>query len=273
MLDKSNLNGWRLNIHEVIYETSSPAGKFFDVTLIVAIALSIIVVMLESVAAVRMRYSDIILILEWCFTLLFTIEYVLRIVCVGKPAKYIFSFFGLVDLVAILPTYFSLILPGGHYFLMVRVLRILRIFRVLKLVLYMRASETILRALRASGRKIAVFIFAVLTIVIIVGSLMYLIEGEKNGYTSIPRSIYWAIVTLTTVGYGDIAPKTNLGQILAAVLMILGYSIIAVPTGIVSVEMADAMKKESKQRSCPSCGKSGHDADASHCKWCGTTMN
>jgi len=259
-------------MHEVIYGTETFAGRAFDVGLIVAIALSTIVVMLESVSSIGVAYGGVIHALEWGFTILFTIEYILRIICVGNPRRYIFSFYGLVDLLAILPTYFSILLPGSQYFLVVRALRILRVFRVLKLALYLREGEIILRALRASSRKIAVFIFAVLTIVFVVGSLMYLIEGERNGFTSIPRSVYWAIVTITTVGYGDIAPGTNQGQLLAAMLMITGYAIIAVPTGIVTVEVAGAMKRATQSKVCKTCNKSGHDTDAAYCKWCGERL-
>ncbi|MCF7809748.1 ion transporter [bacterium] len=274
IFDKTKLHGWRLTLHEVIYETNTRAGKIFDVALIVTIAISTILVMLDSVQSIHSQYGSLIRIFEWIITGLFTIEYITRIICVWRPLRYVFSFYGVIDLIAILPTYLRVLFPGGHYLMSVRALRILRVFRVMKLVLYMHKGEVILKALKASGRKIIVFVFAVLLIVFVVGSLMYLIEGEANGFTSIPRSVYWAIVTVTTVGYGDISPQTPLGQAVAAILMILGYSIIAVPTGIVGVEVAGAMRRSSRQsRICPSCKKSGHDEDAKYCKWCGDTLN
>lgn len=272
--DKTKLTGWRLKLHEVIYETNTRAGKLFDIGLIVAIALSTFLVMIDSVESIHVQYGTLIRSLEWIITVLFTIEYIIRIVCVWSPLRYIFSFYGMIDLLAILPTYLRVIVPDGHFLISVRALRILRVFRVLKLALYMHEGEVILKALRASSRKIIVFVFAVLLIVFVIGSLMYLIEGEDHGFTSIPRSVYWAIVTVTTVGYGDISPQTPLGQAVAAVLMILGYSIIAVPTGIVSVEVAGEMRRSSRKAStCQKCHKTGHDYDAKHCKWCGGKLN
>ena len=206
------------------------------------------------------------------FSILFTIEYFLRIISVYSPARYATSFYGIVDLFAILPTYFSILLPGSQYFLVIRVLRILRIFRVLKLVQYISEAKLLTQAIRASGRKITIFIFTVFTLVIILGSLMYVIEGEKNGFTSIPKSIYWAIVTLTTVGYGDISPQTGIGQTLAAVVMILGYSIIAVPAGIVTVEIVNNLDQKVSTQACPNCSADGHDNDASYCKHCGAKL-
>ncbi len=265
-------NGWRKLLHEVIFEADTPAGKAFDIALIASILLSVAAVMLESIAPVRLRYGEALSITEWFFTILFTIEYVLRLLCVGKPHKYACSFFGIVDLLAVAPTYASILIPGSHYLLVIRLLRILRIFRLLKLVQYMNEARLITQALRASSRKIAVFLFTVLTLIVIFGSLIYLIEGEKNGFISIPRSIYWTIVTLTTVGYGDISPQTGLGQFLASIVMILGYGIIAVPTGIVTVEMAHGFKKEVTTQSCPDCGAEGHDPDAAYCKYCGKKL-
>jgi voltage-gated potassium channel len=203
---------------------------------------------------------------------MFTVEYLLRLACVGRPLKYAFSFYGIVDLLAIVPTYLSLLLPGSQYLLVIRILRILRIFRILKLVAYLSEARLLMRALRASSRKITVFLFTVLTLVVIFGSLMYVIEGEANGFTSIPRSIYWAIVTLTTVGYGDISPQTGMGQTLASMVMILGYSIIAVPTGIVTVEMSQAFRQKVSTQACPECSAEGHDADARYCKYCGAAL-
>jgi len=273
MQNKQKINGLKVRskLHEIIFEADTPTGKLFDIGLIVSIVFSVVIVMLDSVKPINLRYGDIFFKLEWFFTVLFTIEYVLRIYCVRKPLSYVTSFYGIVDLLAIAPTYLSLILPGSRYLLVIRLLRVLRIFRVLKFVQYLGEAKQLMRALRASRRKITIFIFTVLTIVVIMGSLMYIIEGEKNGFTSIPKSIYWAIVTLTTVGYGDIAPKTNLGQALAAMIMIMGYAIIAVPTGIFTVEMSRAYGKVSTQ-ACQACGAEGHDYDAVFCKYCGTKL-
>lgn len=263
---------WRTVLHEVIFEADTPVGKGFDVLLIVSILASVAAVMLDSVWAVRLAYGKLLFGIEWFFTLIFTVEYILRLVCVGRPLKYAVSFYGVVDLLAIVPTYLSLVLPGSHYLLVIRILRILRIFRILKLVPYLKEARILAKALRASGRKIAVFLYTVLTLVVIFGSLMYVIEGEAGGFTSIPRSIYWAIVTLTTVGYGDIAPRTGLGQALASMVMILGYAIIAVPTGIVTVEMSHAFGTRISTQACPDCSAEGHDIDARHCKFCGSVL-
>ncbi|MCD4688404.1 MAG: ion transporter [Desulfuromonadaceae bacterium] len=265
-------NGWRTVLHEVIFEADTPTGKGFDVLLIVSILASVAAVMLDSMGAVQLQYGQLLLVIEWVFTLLFTVEYILRLLCVGRPLKYVVSFYGVVDLLAIIPTYLSLILPGSQYLLVIRILRILRIFRILKLVSYLGEARLLMQALRASGRKVAVFLFTVLTLVVIFGSLMYVIEGAANGFTSIPRSIYWAIVTLTTVGYGDISPQTALGQALASLVMILGYAIIAVPTGIVTVEMSQTFSRKVSTQACPECSAEGHEADASHCKYCGATL-
>ena len=262
---------WRDLLYTTIFEAETPAGKWFDILLIVSILISVATVMLDSVASLNARYSTLFYTLEWFFTIIFTIEYILRFICVGRPLVYAASFFGLVDLLAIIPTYISLFIPGTKYLLVIRVLRILRIFRVLKLVQYMGEAVFLLRALRASSRKITVFLFTVLTLVIILGSLMYLVEGAQNGFTSIPRSIYWAIVTLTTVGYGDISPQTSGGQMLAAFIMILGYSIIAVPTGIVTVELSHIAPRKTT-RSCRSCSGKGLDDDARFCKYCGAKL-
>lgn len=264
--------GWRATLHEIIFEADTPAGRTFDLLLILTILLSTLAVMLESMQVVRQNWSQEIRIAEWLFTILFTIEYILRLMTVKRPLRYATSFFGVVDLMAVLPTYISLVLPGAQYLLVLRFLRILRVFRVLKLALYLKEGEIILRALRASQRKITVFLFGVLSAILILGSLMYMIEGEANGFTSIPKSIYWAIVTMTTVGYGDIAPQTTVGQFLAACMMILGYAIIAVPTGIVSVEMRGAMNQAVSTQACPSCSKEGHEVDARFCKHCGSSL-
>ncbi len=270
---KNKLNSkWRLKLHEIIFEADTSAGKFFDILLIIAIILSVIIVMLDSIANVNRNFGNKLYILEWIFTLLFTVEYILRLISVGRPLKYATSFFGVVDLLAILPTYFSMFFPGSQYLLVIRVLRLLRIFRVLKLVQYLTEAQQLAKALHASKRKIIVFLFAVMTIVVIFGSLMYVIEGEENGFTSIPRSIYWAIVTLTTVGYGDISPVTGIGQTLAAIIMIMGYAIIAVPTGIVTAELTMAANKKISTQSCPQCSAEGHESDAVYCKYCGEKM-
>ncbi len=269
-LKKHDLSRWRTRLHEIIFEADTKPGKLFDVLLIVCIVFSVLVVMLDSVAAIQAKYGAVLYALEWFFTILFTAEYLLRLSCVGRPLSYATSFFGVVDLLAILPTYSSLIVPGGQYLLVIRVLRILRIFRVLKLVQYLGEARLLYQALRDSRRKITVFLFAVFLLVIIFGSLMYVIEGSENGFTSIPRSIYWAIVTLTTVGYGDISPHTNLGQFVSAMVMIMGYSIIAVPTGIVGIALARAKTAEEiSTRCCPECSCEGHDPDANFCKNCG----
>jgi len=265
------LTGWRATAHEVIFESDTPAGKAFDVILILLILASIVVVMLDSVQGIRGEHGTALLAAEWTFTILFTIEYCLRLACVGRPAHYARSFFGVVDLLAIVPTYVSLALPGAQALLVIRTVRILRVFRVLKLANYVSESERLMRALYASRRKIEVFLFAVFTLVVIFGALMYLIEGPENGFTSIPRGLYWAVVTMTTVGYGDIAPQTNFGQAVSAFIMILGYGIIAVPTGIVTAQLTQGAMDVSGQ-ACPSCGAGGHRVDAAFCRLCGSKM-
>jgi voltage-gated potassium channel len=262
---------WRARLHEVIFEADTRAGRAFDVGLLVAILVSVGAVMLESVADVRREYGAVLRAVEWSLTAAFTLEYVLRIVAVDRPARYARSFFGLMDLVAIVPTYLALVVPEAHSLMVIRAVRLLRIFRILKLAQFLGEAQLLVLALRASRRKITVFLGGIVTIVTIVGTLMYVIEGEEHGFTSIPTSMYWAVVTMTTVGYGDIAPRTAVGQLLAALLMILGYGIIAVPTGIVSVELANAGRAVSRQ-ACPSCGGEGHDIDARHCKYCGAGL-
>ncbi len=263
---------WRLLLHEVIFEADTPAGKGFDLLLIIAILASVAAVMLDSMGSIRSQFGGLLYNIEWFFTIIFTIEYFLRLTCVGRPFAYAVSFYGLVDLLAIVPTYLSLFLPGSQYLLVIRILRILRIFRILKLVHFIGEARLLIRALRASVRKIAVFLYTVMTLVVIFGSLMYLIEGEANGFSSIPKSIYWAIVTLTTVGYGDISPQTGIGQSVASMVMILGYAIIAVPTGIVSVEMSHTFARGVSTQACRKCGAEGHDMDARHCKYCGAAL-
>jgi len=269
-LKPNSTNHLRLRLHEIIFEADTPAGKLFDLGLQAGIIASILIVMLDSVAAYQQRFGTLFTLAEWMFTLLFTLEYTLRLWCIGQPLKYARSFFGIVDLLSVLPTYIAIFLPGGHYLLSIRILRLLRIFRILKLVKFVGEAETLLSSLRSSGRKIIVFLLTVLSLVVIFGSIMYLVEGEENGFTSIPRSIYWAIVTMTTVGYGDISPKTDLGQALASIIMILGYGIIAIPTGIVTAELA--FKKKITTQSCPECSASGHDPDAEYCKYCGEKL-
>ena len=266
---------WRHRLHEIIFEADTPGGKAFDVALLLAIVLSILAVMLESVTEIRETWGPQLRAAEWFFTLLFTVEYVLRLVSVRKPLAYALSFFGLVDLLAIAPTYLSVFIAGTQSLLVIRSLRLLRVFRILKLAHFVGEARMLRSALRASSRKITVFLVTVVTLVLIIGALMYLIEGEESGFTSIPQSIYWAIVTMTTVGYGDIAPQTVLGKLLASVVMIVGYGIIAVPTGIVTVEMSRAVDAASRQvstQACPSCGAGGHDHDAKHCKYCGEEL-
>ena len=263
---------WRIRLHRIIFEADTPAGKAFDVALIWSIILSVTAVTLESVGSIRAIYGDELYAMEWFFTILFTIEYGLRLVSVQRAWRYATSFFGIVDLLAVVPTYVSAFVPGSQYLLSIRILRLLRIFRIFKLTEYLSEASTITSALLASRRKISVFLFAVLTILVIIGSLMYVVEGEAHGFSDIPTSIYWAIVTMTTVGYGDISPQTPLGKALASVVMIIGYSILAVPTGIVTVELSEAAKRRASTRACPECGADGHDQDAAHCKYCGAPL-
>lgn len=261
---------WREKLYIVIFEADTPAGKAFDVALLFAIGLSVLLVMLESVKEVEVDYRYYLKVSEWFFTILFTIEYALRIISAKKPIKYITSFFGIIDLIAVIPTYLTFFIVGTHYLVVVRTLRLLRVFRILKLAKYVGASRIISDALISSRAKIFVFLFAVLNTVIILGTLMYLIEGSESGFTSIPRSIYWAIVTLTTVGYGDIAPSTILGQFLASLIMIMGYAIIAVPTGIVTSEFT--RRKLGNSNNCEKCGAK-NDYDAKFCKNCGNSIS
>lgn len=270
---KKNYAPWRNRIHEIIFEADTKAGKAFDVTLLVLIVFSIILVMLESIDEYNTLYGHYFEILEWILTIFFTIEYVLRLICVYHPTKYAFSFFGIVDLVSILPNYIGLFLGQSSYFAAVRAMRLIRVFRIFKLAQFLNESNNLMAALKASQAKITVFLTFVMMMVIVLGSLMYFIEGgADSGFTSIPRSIYWAIVTLTTVGYGDIAPATAIGQFIAAVVMIMGYGVLAVPTGIVSAEMASAPTKEVTTQACKECLSEGHDKDAQFCKYCGEAL-
>lgn len=256
----------------VIFQSRTRAGRLFDLLLIVAILISVGAVMLESVNAIQLRYGSWLRAVEWGFTLLFTAEYLARLWCVRNRRTYATSFFGLVDLLAILPTYLALFVSGSGYLLVVRILRILRLFRILKLSRYVSAADTLTEALSRSRQKIGVFLYTVLTLVVIFGALMYLIEGPDNGFTSIPKGIYWGIVTLTTVGFGDIAPRTPLGQAVAACVMILGYGIIAVPTGIYAAELHHTLMRRREQIACPECSRGGHDEDARFCKFCGASL-
>ncbi len=262
---------WRLRLYEIIFEAETVTGKIFDVLLLGMIIFSVAVVILESVKSVRDDYGKLLLGIEWGLTIVFTIEYILRLISVRKPRNYATSFFGVIDLLAIIPTYASLFLPGVHYLLAIRFLRLLRVFRILKLAEYVGEARVISSALRASAKKISVFLLAVLILVTIIGSVMYVIEGESHGFNDIPTSIYWAIVTLTTVGYGDLSPQTPLGKSFASLVMIMGYAIIAVPTGIVTVELSRSTKKISTQV-CPECHTQDHDADAVFCKYCANRL-
>jgi voltage-gated potassium channel len=264
---------WQEKLHEIIYESEKPEGKAFDIALLACIVISIVVVILDSVQSLHAKYGRLFYILEWIFTGIFTIEYILRLICIRRPLKYVFSAFGIIDLLAIIPTYLSFVFAGAQSLLVLRALRLLRVFRIFRLVHFLSELRFLSSAVLSSLRKISIFILFVLTIVVILGSVIYLVEGPENGFTSIPQSIYWAIVTITTVGYGDVAPATPLGKVIASFIMLLGYGIIAVPTGIVTTEMAlAARKKEQTNSACPSCGREGHDRDAKHCKYCGHTL-
>jgi len=262
---------WQRRLHEIIFEADTPGGKAFDLALLLSILLSVEAVILESVEGIRLRHGTLLRATEWFFTILFTVEYILRLICIGRPARYAVSFFGIVDLLALIPTYLSLVIAGSQSLIVIRALRLMRVFRVLKLAHFVGEARMLRTAVHASVRKITVFLLFVLTIMLIVGSVMYLVEGEKSGFDSIPQGIYWAIVTMTTVGYGDIAPVTWTGKLLASVVMILGYGIIAVPTGIVTVELAGVRGRVTTQ-SCPHCASEGHDPDARFCKHCGTSL-
>ena len=263
----------RHRLFEIIFETDTRAGKAFDVGLIVIILISVLAVLLESVASLRDHFGRELRYLEWGLTIVFTIEYMLRLICVRRPASYAFSFFGLVDLLAVLPTYLSLFFGGTHSLVVIRALRLLRVFRVLRLSEFVAEARSLVTALRSSGRKITIFVGTVLTIQVIIGALMYLIEGPAHGFTSIPQGIYWAIVTMTTVGFGDLVPQTVAGKLLASVVMIMGYGIIAVPTGIVTVEMTLQRRTDAAggiDRVCEACSAEGHDRDAEYCNHCGS---
>lgn len=266
--------GWnRDTVRTVIFEADTPAGKAFDVGLIIAILVSVAAVMLDTVSWINQRFGEWLYLVEWVFTLAFTIEYALRLWCIRNPAAYARSFYGVIDLLCILPTYLSLLVAGTQYLLVIRILRVLRVFRVLRMVRYVSEARILSQALRASRRKITVFICSVLALVIVFGSFMYLIEGPEHGFTSIPKSVYWAVITLTTVGYGDLVPLTPLGQGLAAIVMIMGYGIIAIPTGIVTMELSEAARQASNTRVCPRCSVEGHLREAEYCWRCGSHLH
>ena len=265
--------GWQGRVFTIIFEADTPAGKRFDVTLIAVIVISILAVMLESVEGIAVRYGAALRVVEWTITAFFTIEYILRLACVERPANYARSFFGVIDLLAILPSFLSLVFPGSQSLVVIRGLRLLRVMRIFKLAGFLGQANLLLVALRGSRRKILVFLATVLLLDLIAGSAMYLIEGAEGGFTSIPRSVYWAIVTMTTVGYGDIAPVTVPGQMLAALVMLLGYAILAVPTGIVTAEIVEQIRpREITTRSCPHCLSEGHLRDAKFCRDCGQAL-
>ncbi len=270
------MKDWKYDVYTIIYQSNTFYGKLFDVCLLFAIVLSIIVVLLDSVPYYHLKYGKILYILEWFFTITFTIEYILRIICIRKPLAYIFSGIGIIDALAILPTYISFFVVGSQYLMVVRALRLLRIFRIFKLWHFLDEGRFIIKALYSSIRKISIFLLFIIIVAVIIGSLMYLIEGGKNGFISIPQSIYWAIVTITTVGYGDISPATAVGKVLASLLMLCGYSIIAVPTGIVTTQMALQDRNKSMRvtpkKSCHRCGQIGLDPDSRYCKKCGEKL-
>jgi voltage-gated potassium channel len=263
-------------LRRTILEADTPAGKAFDTALLVGVLISVVAVILESDPVLRQRWSGTFQAVEWVFTLLFSLEYLLRLLCVDDRLAYARSFFGLVDLLSIVPTYLGLLVSGAQVLLVVRALRLLRLFRVLKLGAYLQESELLWSALVAGRRKIAVFLLGMLTLVVLIGALLYVIEGPSHGFRSIPVGIYWAVVTITTVGYGDVAPVTPLGRFLASVVMLIGYSILAVPTGILTAEIGAAAMRQAhlpeSHRPCGACGMEGHDSDASHCKYCGAEL-
>ncbi|MDH7914025.1 ion transporter [Winogradskyella sp. SYSU M77433] len=288
-MEQENKHNWRTRLHEIIYEADTPEGKLFDVVLLIAILTSIVLVMLESIKPFDLKYHQEINIAEWIITILFSIEYIVRIISVKKPFKYIFSFYGIIDLLSTAPKYISLFITGTHALIALRALRLLRVFRILKLVRYLGASNHLANAIKASRAKIAVFLFAVLIASVIFGTIMYMVEGEENGFTNIPKSVYWCIVTMTTVGFGDIAPQTALGQFIAAIIMIIGYGIIAVPTGIVSAEYAkntpqkllgeEVNKKNTPNKvrlntqSCSNCLEDKHQDNSEFCHKCGYKLH
>ena len=264
--------GWREQLHEVIFEADTPAGRFFDITLIIAIIASIVIVSLDTVESIANQHHALLTAAEWFFTVLFSIEYLLRLICVQNRLRYATSFFGIIDLFSVLPTYASLLLPGAESLLLLRALRLLRIFRVFKLVRFVSEQRALRASLYAARARITVFLVTALIAVVLMGAIMYLVEGPKNGFTSIPVGMYWAVVTLTTVGYGDVTPQTGIGQVLSVAMMILGYSLIIVPTGILSAELARAKEHIPTSQHCRECSREGHDSDATCCKYCGANL-
>ena len=270
------MNSMRKALREIIFEAETPKGYIFDICLLLSICLSILCVILESVDSIRNEYGDILRLAEWAFTIFFTIEYLLRIICVDKPWRYLTSFYGIVDLMAIIPTYLSLVVTGTQSLLVVRSLRLLRVFRVFKLVHFVSEAEVLKKALKASRQKITVFLWFVAAAVVIIGSLMYIVEDNSSGFTSIPVSMYWAVVTMTTVGYGDITPASSLGKFIASLVMVLGYGVIAVPTGIVTAEVSRVSRtsrKRANTRTCDDCFHEGHEAGAHFCLKCGAKLD
>ncbi len=260
------------HLYVIIFGTHTPAGRAFDISLIVAILASLLVLILESIPNVMTEWSQQLRYIEYTFTALFTLEYLLRLYCSPKPKSYATSFYGVVDLLAILPTYLAIIFPGASFMGVVRLLRVMRIFRILKLVRYLQDSNILLRSLLMARRKILIFFSTVGILVVIFGALIFVIEGPENGFTSIPHSIYWAIVTITTVGYGDMIPQTALGKAIASLTMLLGYSILAVPTGIITAELSNEMNSHKELVKCPNCNRAGHDSDAMYCKHCASEL-
>lgn len=273
-MKQQNKTNWKTKLHEIIYEADTKAGKWFDILLILTILISIILVMLESVESFDNKYHNFLNSAEWVITILFSIEYITRVITIKRPSTYIFSFYGIIDFLATIPKYLSIFFVGTHALVALRALRLLRVFRILKLARYLGASRSLISALKASRIKISVFLFSVLVITIILGTVMYLIEGPKNGFTNIPHSMYWAIVTLTTVGYGDLAPHTPLGQFIASIVMVLGYGIIAVPTGIVTSEITKQDAKiNTNTQFCTNCSYDAHIDSANYCHKCGEKLN
>ena len=269
---KRQLNPVQQHLYDIIFGTDTKSGKIFDLALIATILASVLVVLLDSFKNLNIKYGSLLLQLEIAFTLLFTLEYIVRLYCSPNVRSYAFSFFGIIDLISILPTYIALILPGMGSLVVIRLLRIARIFRILRLIKYVSEANILLRSLWHSRRKIIIFFFILLILAIIYGCLMYVVEGPLHGFTNIPQSIYWAIVTITTVGYGDITPHTTLGQVLAALVMVTGYSIIAVPTGIFTAELAIEINKNRDNRCCTNCSQTGHEDNAQYCKHCGSNL-
>lgn len=269
-----NFSPMRERMHQIVFESDTPAGKLFDVVLLVMIVLSIVLLMLESVPAYQARWGSLFYTLDWVVTIFFTIEYAVRLYCVYRPMKYATSFYGIIDIASILPVYLDFLFPGAHSLLIVRSLRLLRLFRIFKLDVFLHQGNSIVTALQQSREKIFIFLFFVVLMVCIFGSVMYVVEHDVNpGFESIPQSIYWAVVTITTVGYGDVSPVTGWGKFIASLIMILGYAVIAVPTGIVTSSMMQVNTVAGSAQHCQGCGREGHDADARYCKYCGTSLN